>query len=87
MKSIQTDQISKILKSYIFKLLLLDLLLVILFRYYQPLCEPCLNGADCPPCLSNIQYCIIFIGTIVNVVACMYYLIKVKNKKPVSRND
>lgn len=81
MKSIQTDRISKIFESYIFKLLLFDLLLVILFVYYQPLCEPCLKGADCPPCLSKIQYCIIYIGIIVNVVACIYYFIKVKNKK------
>jgi hypothetical protein len=43
------------------KALGLALLLIVgagyaLFRYWQPLCEPCLSSVDCSPCLSRQQY-------------------------------
>ena len=43
-------------------LLLLEAFCILLFRYYQPQCEPCLPGSDCPPCLSTIQIVIAAIG-------------------------
>lgn len=76
MKSTPIDLIKKTSKSCLFKLLLLDLTLVLLFKYYQPLCEPCIDGADCPPCLSKQQYFIIYLGLGMNLISGIYCLYK-----------
>lgn len=80
MKSTQIAPIIKVLKSCLVKLLLLDLALFLLFRYYQPLCEPCLDNTDCPPCLSIEQYFIIYCGTVINVIIGIICIIKKQNK-------
>jgi len=80
MKSTQTTLIKKIVKSCLFKVLLIDIILLMLFRYYQPLCEPCIEGADCPPCLSKLQYFIIYFGIVINVIGCIYCMIKWRKK-------
>jgi len=76
MRLIQTIPISKIVRSCLFKLLLTDLLLLILFIYYQPLCEPCINKITCPPCLSKEQYFVIYLGLTVNLILGFYCLYK-----------
>ena len=60
-------------------LLIIDLILGLLFWYYQPKCEPCLYINDCPPCLSKQQYYIIYFGVILN----LFYIINsiYKNRK------
>lgn len=63
-----------------FKLFLIDLILFLLFRYYQPMCEPCLDNIDCPPCLSKEQYFIIYFGIAINTIFCNFLVIQ-KNKK------
>ncbi len=78
MKLTLINLIKKITKSCFLQLLLLDLILIIFFRYYQPLCEPCINLEDCPACLSKEQYWIIFFGLIANSIFLLYYLGKIK---------
>lgn len=74
------DRISKITKKCFFYLLLIDLLLVFLYWYYQPLCEPCLDKNNCPPCLSKEQYFIIYIGIALNVIMGVYCIFRAKNR-------
>lgn len=81
MKSIQTTPIIRFLKSCLFKLLLIDFLLLLLFRYYQPLCEPCLDNVDCPPCISTEQYFIIYFGVVINVIIGIVCLSKKLKRK------
>jgi len=80
MKLTQTIPTKKIIKSCLLKLFLIDLLLLILFRYYQPLCEPCLDALDCPPCLSKQQYFIIYFGLGANLILGFYCFYKHRNK-------
>lgn len=54
-------------KKVIFELLIVNIILGLLFWYYQPKCEPCLYVSDCPPCLSKQQYLIIYSGIILNL--------------------
>ena len=85
MKLILTDQIKKRKmnnKKFLFLLSVLDKILLILYWYYQPLCEPCLDKKDCPPCISKEQYFIIYFGLVINLVWGLYYFYKSrKNKK------
>lgn len=81
MKSTRTTLIITFFKSCFFKLLVIDIILIALFRYYQPLCEPCLDFTNCPPCLSKEQYFIIYIGIAINVLLGSFCLIrKIKSK-------
>jgi len=52
----------------------IEVIWVIIFIINQPLCEPCIDEQDCPPCLSNIQYCTIFLFIVFPVI---YIIIKV----------
>ncbi len=67
------------------KLLLLalgfDLILIILFFHFQPLCEPCLDKKNCPLCLSNEQYFVIYFGICINFSWCIYYFFKNRSLK------
>ena len=81
MKSIQTNQIKKINRNYFFKLLIIDSFLLLLYWYYQPLCEPCLDKNDCPPCLSKEQYFIIYFSVVLNLLFGIYCLFKRKTNK------
>jgi uncharacterized membrane protein len=81
MKLTRTNLIIKFLKSCLFKLLLIDLILLILFRYYQPYCEPCLDNTDCPPCLSQEQYFIIYFGIAINALIGIICIIRKMTQK------
>ena len=83
MKLIKTLLINRFFKSCFFRLTVIDLVLFLLFRYYKPLCEPCLDN-DWEPCLSKEQYIIIYIGIAVNVIGfivCIYKTVKNNRKK------
>jgi len=54
-----------------------DIFLYLLFRYYQPFCEPCLSN-DCPPCLSEEQYFIIYLAVGFNVIYFLYLIFRMK---------
>lgn len=82
MKPTQTRLIKKIISSRFFALSVIDIMLLALFRYYQPLCEPCIDTNDCPPCLSKQQYFILYFSLAVNLAFGMYYLFKkIKNDR------
>lgn len=51
----------------------INVVLYLLFRYYQPFCEPCLSN-DCPPCLSEQQYIIIYFCLGFNVIYFLYII-------------
>ncbi len=48
-----------------------------LYWYFQPLCEPCLPGSQCPPCVSDEQYGLVWV-TIVFYIVLLY--LKMKNR-------
>ena len=75
-RSLNMKSILKVFKSCLFKLFLLDLILLLLFKYHQPECEPCLDDINCPPCLSEEQYFIIYFGIAVNIVICIICVFK-----------
>ena len=81
MKSTQTTLIKIISKSWFSKLFFLDLILLIFFRHYQPICEPCIDQADCPPCLSKQQYYIMYSGLAINLIIGIYCLYKNRSSK------
>lgn len=43
-----------------------------------PMCEPCLDFYDCPPCISNSQYLACFIITFFFTILDIYYYNKIK---------
>jgi hypothetical protein len=84
MNSIQFIQIWKIRNVGLFLLFIIDLILLLLFKYYQPLCEPCVDRDNCPPCLSDEQYFIVYLTILLNLLVMIYgfykYLINKKTK-------
>lgn len=59
---------------------IIEVILGIIFIINQPLCEPCIDEQDCPPCLSNIQYYTIFLFIVFPVI---YIIIKMLYKRRV----
>ena len=76
MNSSNSSLMSKIRKSCFLKLLLLDLILIFLFKIRQPECEPCGDFPDCPPCISPEQYFIIYFAMVINPIGGLYCLYK-----------
>ncbi len=73
------------LKNSAFQLILLlavvTLLGFLLFKYFQPLCEPCLPNTYCPPCRSKEQYVVQYIvGTIDVVILVRIFYLLIKRK-------
>lgn len=56
-----------------FVLSIVEVILIVVFIINQPLCEPCIDEEDCPLCLSDIQYCTVFLFIVFPVI---YILIK-----------
>jgi hypothetical protein len=54
---------------------------LVLYRLAQPQCEPCMEGQDCSPCISNWQIAIVIGG--VAVVAAAFLL---KKFRPTTTN-
>jgi hypothetical protein len=70
------DPKMKINKKIIIGVVILNTIFLLLFLYFQPLCEPCIDKSDCPPCLSRQQYFIIYFGIAVNLFFLGYYFFK-----------
>ncbi len=68
MKWMLTDVVNRP-KKLLYLTLLVTTIGALLFFYFQPLCEPCLTIDDCPPCISQLQYNIIYIVVTINVFA------------------
>jgi hypothetical protein len=62
-----------------------EVVLAIWCRLVQPLCEPCLDCNDCPPCISNLQILIIGLMILTISVGIILYIIchkrEMRNKK------
>ena len=71
-------------KKYLFLLLLIDLISTMSFWYYQPLCEPCLDNQDCPPCWSEEQYFLIYLCVGINLLLGLYYFYRSKKGFPLT---
>lgn len=75
----KSKQLVKISKALIFVyFVFINILLFLLFKNFQPLCEPCLDNVDCPPCISTEQYFIIYFGIAINVIIgiCLFKKMK-----------
>ena len=66
--------------KFVFLLVAMDLVLSLLFWYYQPLCEPCLDKQDCPACMSKEQYFLIYLGVAINLSFAVYFFIKTRSQ-------
>ena len=76
-KDNKTKQLIKMDKVLMcFYVLFVNILSYLLFEEFQPICEPCLDNTACPPCISQEQYFIIYFGVVLNIVICVYYLLK-----------
>lgn len=72
MKSIMMIQTIKKVLSIV----ILNTVFISLYIKYQPLCEPCLNYSDCPPCISDQQVVIASVGIILNISLFVFWIIK-----------
>jgi len=69
-------------KKIIIGLLFIEAPLTAYFFYAQPLCEPCLPGTECPPCISEQQMITFWTGLIILMITVFYLLfINFKNTK------
>jgi len=73
-----TNPIKKLNTNYFLLFVGTNFLFFLLYKYYQPLCEPCLNKEDCPPCISKEQYYIIYTTVVLNIAMILYYYLKRK---------
>lgn len=72
---------NSLLKNWLIRLLMVDILLIFWYLSYNIECEPCLDLTNCPPCISKEQYFIIYFGLIVNLGFVIYFIYKkIKNK-------
>ena len=58
--------------------LVIEILLILAYLYFQPQCEPCIDMNDCPLCISNTQIGIIVVGSFILLWLCVL-LVKKKN--------
>lgn len=80
MKSMLIDLIKKN-SSFWILIICINLIFWGMYKYYKPLCEPCLPNSDCPPCLSDEQYFIIYFAPILNLILVgVHYYLKSKQK-------
>lgn len=68
----------KITENCLFRLVIINILLFLLFQYYQPVCEPCSDALNCPPCLSKQQYVVIYSFAAVNLIYGLYCFFRKK---------
>lgn len=78
MKLTLTTTIKRLNNNYFLLFVCANFLFFLLYKYYQPLCELCLNREDCPPCISKEQYFIIYFGIVLNIAMILYYIFKKK---------
>lgn len=71
-------QINRVIRNCFFKLIISDFLLIFLYYYFQPLCEPCIDLHNCPLCMSKEQYVIVYLGIALNLMLGVYCLLKKK---------
>lgn len=67
-------------RTYIF-FLAVNLIALIVYKYYQIQCEPCLSKLDCPPCISEEQKFIIYVVLLINIIFILYVLNDIFRKK------
>jgi hypothetical protein len=60
---------------------LTELILFFLFRYLQPLCEPCLPGTYCPPCISSRQINVFWFGALIALIFIIWQIVSFWKKK------
>lgn len=62
-------------------LIVINLALGLLYLYYQPLCEPCLENTYCPLCVSKEQYMVIIAAVILNTLFLLAVFFRNKKLK------
>lgn len=67
MKSISTTLINSTGKLGVLFVVLL-VIGYMLYRYYQPLCDSCLPGTECPPCRAKEQYIVVYLFGVLEIV-------------------
>ena len=65
------------MKKKIVLLVLINILVCFVVYLMQPLCEPCIKGIECPPCISNDQILLVVILVLFDII----YLMKILNTK------
>ncbi len=62
-------------------LIVINLALGLLYLYYQPLCEPCLENTHCPLCISKEQYMLIIAAVTSNTLFLLAIIFRNKKLK------
>jgi hypothetical protein len=60
--------------KYLTILIIVEVVLYLLYRYNQPLCEPCLDSQECPPCISDEQRIITWFGVIAFIFTLIAFI-------------
>lgn len=63
-------------KKIIVSFFVIEMLVVAFYFYNQPLCEPCIPGTSCPPCVSESQIVARWIGFSIAIVTICYFVIE-----------
>lgn len=61
--------------EFIIIFILINSIMYLLFRFYQPFCEPCISQDDCPTCLSKEQYIIIGLWAVIDLIYILLFSI------------
>lgn len=63
--------------------IILWIILWLVYKFNKRCCEPCPEGVDCPPCISEAQkVAIIIYGiSVVYLLICLIYEVVIRNRK------
>jgi hypothetical protein len=75
------------MKTKYIAMLSIDIILILLYIYYQPLCEPCISKEDCPPCISDEQYFLLGLGILLNIGFLLYIITNKRFSKTLNKKE
>ena len=62
-------------KRIIVLFFVVEMLVIAFYFYNQPMCEPCIPGEPCPPCVSESQTVAKWIASLIAIVMLFYLII------------
>lgn len=62
-------------KRIIVLFFVVEMLVIAFYFYNQPMCEPCIPGEPCPPCVSESQIAAKWIASLIAILMLCYLII------------